>query len=156
MLTHKYYDGKTPLAMALSEKERELVDEVYSYPKKIGESIEKFKFREAVSTMIDLARLGNKYLAEQEPWKVIKDNPERVKTIIFVSLHLSSILAVVAEPFLPFTSQKIKNILNYKNHNIDWSWKNLKQKQFIVSFLPKRGGRNAERNFHLLNVLSRN
>jgi methionyl-tRNA synthetase len=77
VLTHKYYDGKIPLAMALNEKERELVDEVYSYPKKIGESIEKFKFREAVSTMIDLARLGNKYLAEEEPWKVIKTDQSK-------------------------------------------------------------------------------
>ena len=119
VLTHKYYDGKTPLAMALSEKERELVDEVYSYPKKIGESIEKFKFREAVSTMIDLARLGNKYLAEEEPWKVIKtDQSKKVDTIMNISIQICGVLSQICSPFLPNTSLKLTNQFNLKN--IQW------------------------------------
>ena len=119
VLTHKYYDGKIPLAMALNEKERELVDEVYSYPKKIGESIEKFKFREAISTMIDLARLGNKYLAEEEPWKVIKtDQSKKVDTIMNISIQICGVLSQICSPFLPNTSLKLTNQFNLKN--IQW------------------------------------
>ena len=82
---------------------------------------------------MNIARLGNKYLADEEPWKVIKDDPERVKRIIFISLHLSSILSIVSEPFLPFTSIKIKRILNSSNHDLDWTWKNLKENKFLIS-----------------------
>ncbi|MDA9676727.1 methionine--tRNA ligase, partial [Flavobacteriaceae bacterium] len=86
VLTHKYYNGKTPEILTLNENEKNLIDEVYSFPKKIGVSIEKFKFREAINLMIDLARLGNKYLADTEPWKVIKtDESHKVDTIMNIS-----------------------------------------------------------------------
>ena len=133
VLTKKYYESLIPDPNTLLSVDNDVINSANESILKIEQLISNFKFRDACTEFMNIARIGNKYLADEEPWKVIKDNPERVKTIIFVSLHLSSILAVVAEPFLPFTSQKIKNILNYKNHNIDWSWKNLKQKQFIVS-----------------------
>jgi len=119
VLTQKYYDGKTPSSQVLNEKEKVLIDQVYSYPKKIGESIEKYKFREAINTMIDLARLGNKYLAEEEPWKVIKtENSEKVKTIMNISIQICGVLSLVCEPFLPNTSTKLKKQFNIQN--IEW------------------------------------
>ena len=115
VLTQKYYDSKVPSIGILNANEQSLVNEVYSFPKKIGDSIEKFKFREAVNTMIDLARLGNKYLAEEEPWKLIKtDDSERVKTIMNISLQICGVLGLVCEPFLPNTSKKLKTIFNIK------------------------------------------
>ena len=119
VLTQKYYDGKTPSCQVLNEKEKDLIDQVYSYPKKIGESIEKYKFREAINTMIDLARLGNKYLAEEEPWKVIKtESSEKVKTIMNISIQICGVLSLVCEPFLPNTSVKLKKQFNIQN--IEW------------------------------------
>ena len=88
--------------------------------KKIGDLIEKYKFREAVNTLIDLARLGNKYLADEEPWKLIKtDQKDRVKTIMNISLQLCGVLSIVSEPFLPSTSSKLKNILNINENSWD-------------------------------------
>lgn len=120
VLTHKYYDGKTPPALTLNDKEKNILNQVYSYPKKIGGAIEKFKFREAINTMIDLARLGNKYLAEEEPWKVIKtENSQKVKTIMNISVQICGVLSLVCEPFLPNTSNKLKKQFNVKNKNWD-------------------------------------
>ncbi len=120
VLTHKYYDGKTPPALKLNDKEKNILNQVYSYPKKIGGAIEKFKFREAINTMIDLARLGNKYLAEEEPWKVIKtENSQKVKTIMNISVQICGVLSLVCEPFLPNTSNKLKKQFNVKNKNWD-------------------------------------
>ena len=119
VLTHKYYNGKTPEILALNENEKNLIDEVYSFPKKIGISIEKFKFREAINLMIDLARLGNKYLADKEPWKVIKtDESNKVDTIMNISIQICGVLSLICEPFLPNTSKKLKNQFNIKN--IQW------------------------------------
>ena len=119
VLTHKYYNGKTPKILDLNENEKNLIDEVYSFPKKIGISIEKFKFREAINSMIDLARLGNKYLADKEPWKVIKtDESNKVDTIMNISIQICGVLSLICEPFLPNTSQKLKNQFNIKN--IQW------------------------------------
>jgi len=119
VLTQKYYDGKTPSCQVLNEKEKDLIDQVYSYPKKIGNSIEKYKFREAINTMIDLARLGNKYLAEEEPWKLIKtESSEKVKTIMNISIQICGVLSLVCEPFLPNTSAKLKKQFNIQN--IEW------------------------------------
>ena len=120
VLTQKYYEGKTPLVKTFTEKENDLLDKVYAYPEKIGNSIEKFKFREAINTMIDLARIGNKYLADEEPWKVIKsDDSEKVKTIMNISIQICGILSMVCEPFLPNTSIKLKKQFNIKNTNWD-------------------------------------
>ena len=119
VLTHKYYNGKTPKILAFNENEENLIDEVYSFPKKIGISIEKFKFREAINLMIDLARLGNKYLADKEPWKVIKtDESNKVDTIMNISIQICGVLSLICEPFLPNTSKKLKNQFNIKN--IQW------------------------------------
>ena len=119
VLTHKYYNGKTPKILDLNENEKNLIDEVYSFPKKIGISIEKFKFREAINSMIDLARLGNKYLADKEPWKVIKtDESHKVDTIMNISIQICGVLSLICEPFLPNTSKKLKNQFNIKN--IQW------------------------------------
>ena len=96
------------------------------------ELIERFKFREACNEYINIARNGNKYLADNEPWKLIKINPDRVKNIMFISLQISSILAIIGEPFLPFASEKLKNILNFKNHNIEWSWNNLDSGDILI------------------------
>jgi len=85
---------------------------VKAYPAVISNSIERYRFREASQELINLARLGNKYLADEEPWKVIKEDEARTQTIMFVALQIASALAVLCEPFLPFTSIKLKNILN--------------------------------------------
>jgi|TARA_B110000503_G_scaffold84403_1_gene128513 methionyl-tRNA synthetase len=120
VLTQKYYASKVPSIGALNDKEQDLISEIYSFPKKIGDSIDKFKFREAVNIMIDLARLGNKYLADEEPWKLIKtEDSEKVKTIMNISLQICGVLGLVCEPFLPNTSEKLKTIFNIKS--IEWS-----------------------------------
>ena len=116
VLTHKYYDGVNPDINLSNDIDKETLQEIYKFPKKIGDLIERYKFREAVNTVIDLARLGNKYLAEEEPWKLIKtDQKERVKTIMNISLQLCGVLSIVCEPFLPSTSEKLKKILNFEN-----------------------------------------
>ena len=130
VLTQKYYDSKVPSIGILNDNEQSLVNEVYSFPKKIGDSIEKFKFREAVNTMMDLARLGNKYLAEEEPWKLIKtDDFERVKTIMNISLQICGVLGLVCEPFLPNTSKKLKTIFNIK----DTEWDSISKESPIIA-----------------------
>ena len=119
VLTHKYYDGNCPDLNLLNEIDEKVLNEIYSYPKKIGDLIETYKFREAVNTLIDLARLGNKYLADEEPWKLIKtEDFQRVKTIMNIALQLSGVLSIICEPFLPNTAIKLKNILNLES--IDW------------------------------------
>ena len=116
VLTHKYYDGINPDINLSNDIDKETLQEIYKFPKKIGDLIERYKFREAVNTVIDLARLGNKYLAEEEPWKLIKtDQKERVKTIMNISIQLCAVLSIVCEPFLPSTSEKLKKILNFEN-----------------------------------------
>ena len=122
VLTHKYYDGINPDINLSNDIDKETLQEIYKFPKKIGDLIERYKFREAVNTVIDLARLGNKYLAEEEPWKLIKtDQKERVKTIMNISLQLCGVLSIVCEPFLPSTSEKLKKILNFEN----FSWNSI-------------------------------
>jgi len=119
VLTHKYYEGNCPKMSLINELDEKILNEIYSYPKKIGDLIETYKFREAISTLIDLARLGNKYLADEEPWKLIKtDNYDRVKTIMNIALQLSAVLSIVCEPFLPNTALKLRNILNLET--TDW------------------------------------
>lgn len=122
VLTHKYYEGISPDLNLSNEIDKKTLEEIYSFPKKIGDLVENYKFREAVNTMIDLARLGNKYLAEEEPWKLIKtDQKERVKTIMNISLQLCGVLSIVCEPFLPTTSEKLKKILNIE----DFKWNSI-------------------------------
>ena len=135
VLTEKYYDGLTPQISAFNKEEQNLLDEVYSYPKKIGKSLEKFKFREAVNKMIDLARIGNKYLADKEPWKIIKTpNAEKVKTIMNISIQICGILTLVCEPFLPNTSKKLKEQFNVSTIN----WSSINKDNPIISTKIKK------------------
>ena len=131
ILTKKYYESYIPANNELLDKDKNVLDLVNQSINKVEESLSNFKFRDACSEFMNIARIGNKYLADEEPWKIIKENPERVKTVIFISLHISSVLAIVSEPFIPFTSKKIKNILNFKDE-INWSWKGLKKKDFLI------------------------
>ncbi len=112
VLTHKYYDGVVPEPSDFTEVDTETLAALRKFPETISSSIERYRFREASQELMNLARLGNKYLADEEPWKVIKEDEERVKTIMFVALQIATALAVLSEPFLPFTSKKLKNILN--------------------------------------------
>ena len=111
VLTHKFYDGHVPAQGELSDYDKETIATLADFPKKIGDSIENYRFREGLANMMDLARLGNKYLAETEPWKVIKENPARVETIMNIALQIAANLAILSEPFLPFTAEKLRNQL---------------------------------------------
>ncbi len=112
VLTKKYFEGKVPEVNELTALDNELIEELKTYPGRIAKSIEQYRFREALSELMNLARLGNKYLTETEPWKVFKTDPDRVKTILNLSLQICANLAIYAEPFLPFTSAKLLGMLN--------------------------------------------
>ncbi|WP_417858173.1 methionine--tRNA ligase [Xanthomarina gelatinilytica] len=111
VLTNKYYNGLVPEPSEFSQIDEETLAAVKAYPAVIASSIERYRFREASQELMNLARLGNKYLADEEPWKVIKENEARTRTIMFVALQIASALATLSEPFLPFTSNKLKDIL---------------------------------------------
>ena len=130
VLTNKYYNGIVPAPNYFTEVDEDVLAAVKEFPNIIGKSIERYRFREASQELMSLARLGNKYLADEEPWKVIKLDEERVKTIMFIALQISSALAILSEPFLPFTSTKLKNILNIDKK---LSWKNVTE---IAILLP--------------------
>jgi methionyl-tRNA synthetase len=112
VLTNKYYDGIVPKPNEFSEVDERTLAELKAYPAVISSSIERYRFREAQGELMNVARLGNKYLADEEPWKVMKDNPERVKTQMYVALQIAAALAILSEPFLPFTSNKLFRILS--------------------------------------------
>ena len=115
VLTHKYYEGKVPAAGNLNEMDQATLNTMIAFPEKLETAIEKYHFREYSQQLINLARLGNKYLAEQEPWKLIKEDPERVKTIMNTALQIAASLAILSEPLLPFTSGKLKKMFNFSN-----------------------------------------
>jgi methionyl-tRNA synthetase len=121
VLTNKYYDGIVPTPNDFSEVDEQTLAELKAYPAVIASSIERYRFREALSEVMNVARLGNKYLADEEPWKMIKTDAERVKTQMYVALQIASALSVLCEPFLPFTAERLKNILNQKESNISWN-----------------------------------
>jgi methionyl-tRNA synthetase len=120
VLTHKYYEGKVPEASEYTKADLLLLEEISKYPAKIAASIEQYRFREALSELMNLARLGNKYLADNEPWTLIKTDEKRVQTIMNLSLQISANLTVLMEPFLPFTSVKLSNMLNL-NKGLKWN-----------------------------------
>lgn len=122
VLTNKYYNGVLPTPAKFSEIDTTTLAEVKKYPEIISSSLERYRFREAGQELMNLARLGNKYLADEEPWKVIKQDEERVQTIMYVALQIASALAVLSEPFLPFTSTKLKNILNIDTLDTTVQW----------------------------------
>ena len=112
VLTNKYYQGVIPAPGEFSAEDTAALNAIQSYPNILSSSIERYRFREASQELMNLARLGNKYLADAEPWKVVKTDPERVQTIMYVALQISAALAVVSEPLLPWSSQKLKTMLN--------------------------------------------
>lgn len=112
VLTNKYYEGIVPQPNEFTDVDEATLTEMRAYPAVIANSVERYRFREALGELMNLARLGNKYLADEEPWKVIKDNPARVQTQMYVALQIAAALSVLSEPFLPFTSGKLKNMLN--------------------------------------------
>jgi methionyl-tRNA synthetase len=114
VLTHKYFEGKVHQIGELNDLDKQTIEEIKTFPERIGVNIEHFKFREALSEMMNLARLGNKYLTECEPWKTYKTDIERTKTSINISLQICANLAILAEPFLPFTAKKLQTMLNMK------------------------------------------
>nr|WP_255477919.1 methionine--tRNA ligase [Flavobacterium sp. 9AF] len=121
VLTNKYYDGIVPTPNEFTEVDEQTLTELKAYPAVIASSIERFRFREALGEVMNAARLGNKYLADEEPWKMVKENPERVKTQMYVALQIATALQTLCEPFLPFTSNKLKTILNTSTLDINWN-----------------------------------
>ena len=120
VLTNKYYNGIVPQPNQLSEVDEQTLAELKAYPAVIASSIERYRFREALGEMMNAARLGNKYLADEEPWKVIKDNPERVQTQMYVALQIAAALSTLCEPFLPFTAKKLSRILKI-DQPLNWN-----------------------------------
>ena len=129
VLTNKYYNGIVPAPNDFSEIDEDVLAAIKEFPLTIGKSIERYRFRGASQELMSLARLGNKYLADEEPWKVIKLDEERVKTIMYVALQISAALAVVSEPFLPFSATKLKNILNI---SASLSWEDVTENTVLL------------------------
>lgn len=127
VLTHKYFSGKTPYSKNPKKEDTTILDELRLYPSRLEDAIEKYSFREFSTLLMNLARLGNKYLADQEPWKLMKENPERVKEIIFIGIQISAGLAILCEPLLPFTSIKMKKILN-----LNYEWDQVSNNTFLI------------------------
>ena len=122
VLTQKYYEGVIPAAGEFNDIDTETLRQITELTEKIEQSLERYRFREAQQELMNIARLGNKYLADEEPWKLIKTDPERVKTVMYVALQIATALAVASEPFLPFTSEKLKRMLQLGAI----TWENLK------------------------------
>jgi len=118
VLTHKYYDGAVPSQGELTDYDKETLNEIPVLVKKVEDALDHFKFREAVKEAINLSRLGNKYLADTEPWKLIKTDAERVKTIMNIALQITANVSILIEPFLPFTAKKMQNMLNLEG--LEW------------------------------------
>jgi len=114
VLCHKYWDGKVPLKNDIQDIDKEMILKIQTAPKVIGEYIDNYKFRFAIQAFIDLARSGNKYLADTEPWKLFKEDSskERTETILNICIQLTATLSILCEPFMPFTSKKLGDMLN--------------------------------------------
>jgi len=131
VLSQKYYDGMVPEAGPLSDEDKQVMQQLKEAPSAIEKSLDRYRFREAAGLLMGVARLGNKYLADHEPWKLIKSDPERVKTIMNVALQLTAGLAYLSEPFLPFSTEKLKKMLNLKT--IENPFEHLKSASVLVS-----------------------
>uniref|UniRef100_UPI0026E9BACC methionine--tRNA ligase subunit beta n=1 Tax=Flavobacterium alvei TaxID=2080416 RepID=UPI0026E9BACC len=116
---NKYYNGIVPAPNELTEVDEQTLAELNAYPAVLASYLERFRFREAQVELMNVARLGNKYLADEEPWKMVKTNPERVQTQMYVALQIAAALSSLCEPFLPFTATKLSRILKIKEP-IDW------------------------------------
>lgn len=129
VLTQKYFGGKVPPCGELTEQDKEIIAEFRDVKTKVEELLEKFRFRDAQKEAMNLARIGNKYLADSEPWKVFKTDPKRVETILNLSLQLVANLAIAFEPFLPFSSEKLRSMINMP----DLKWNNLGQTDLLAA-----------------------
>ena len=127
VLTQKYYEGIIPAPNKFSTEDLLVLKELQEIPERISKNIYEYKLREAQAEMMNLARLGNKYLADQEPWKVIKIDEERVKTILYIALQITAALSVASFPFIPETSKKLQKMLNFSSE----SWTDLLQKEVL-------------------------
>ena len=118
-LIDKYYEGKIPNPDNINDNDTKILSEVISEKNDIESNLNQFKFREALKSLINIARIGNKYLADTEPWKIKNENPERVEQILKTSFEIVSYLAVLSEPFIPFTSEKLKKMIGLNKS--EWS-----------------------------------
>ncbi len=118
VLTHKYFDGVVPSPGKLTDTDKETLKSISTIKGEVEKSLDSFRIREALKNAMDLARLGNKYLADEEPWKVFKTDPERVKTILNICLQISANLTICMEPFLPFSMEKLRGFLDFEKQ--DW------------------------------------
>lgn len=134
VLTNKYYGGDVPEPSTYSEIDEQTLTELKTYPDVIASSLERYRFREAQKLLMDVARLGNKYLADEEPWKTAKTDAERTKTVMYVALQIAAALATLSEPFLPFTSNKLKDILNLTSQDSAEknSWNDISSKNALL------------------------
>ncbi|MDA8857776.1 methionine--tRNA ligase [Flavobacteriales bacterium] len=119
VLTNKYWDGIVPTCNTLDTYDKEVLEKLKAFPDKIGASIEKYRFREALGELMNLSRLGNKYLADTEPWKLKKTDEQRTETILNISMQIAASLAILSEPFMPFSSNKLKDILSL--NKVNWN-----------------------------------
>jgi methionyl-tRNA synthetase len=119
VLTNNYYDGRVPELGVTDPNDISILDEIGKIKIAVENSLEMFRFREALKEAMNLARLGNKYLADSEPWKVIKNDPDRVRTIMYIALQITANLTIVCEPFLPFSMEKLRGWLNFSEK--DWN-----------------------------------
>jgi methionyl-tRNA synthetase len=147
VLTHKYYDGIVPEPSEFSRVDKETLQTLKQFPSKLQDSLERYRFREASQELLNLARLGNKYLADEEPWKLIKTDEDRTKTVMFVALQIAAALSILSEPFLPFTSEKLKGILHFvqkdvtsvsssdspQANRIENNWEDVSKKETLIS-----------------------
>ena len=120
VLTNNYYEGNVPVRGKTDENDDSVLKEITLLKEKVETCLETFRFREALKEAMNLARLGNKYLADAEPWKVIKTDPERVKTIMNIALQITANLTILCEPFLPFSMEKLRRLINLD----ELKWKN--------------------------------
>ena len=132
VLTHKYYNGVVPTPSQFSEVDEQTLKELKAYPAVIASSIERYRFREASQELMNVARLGNKYLADEEPWKLIKTDEQRTQTVMYVALQIASALATLCEPFLPFTSEKLKQTLAISSNDEATEWNDIAQKEVLL------------------------
>ncbi|RRA95274.1 methionine--tRNA ligase [Paenimyroides viscosum] len=132
VLTNKYYNGIIPAPNTFNEVDEQTLAELKAYPAVIESSIERYRFREALGELMNVARLGNKYLADEEPWKLIKTDEDRVKTQMYVALQIAAALSTLAEPFLPFSAAKLKNMLNVTSSEVEMSWNKVAETSDLI------------------------
>ncbi len=135
VLTHKYYEGKVPAKGELTYLDKSVLNEIATQTHNVSKAIERYKFREAQTEMMNLARIGNKYLADEEPWKKIKTDEARTASIMYVANQFAAALALLSEPFIPFTAKKLRAILAFENLQTKLNWQSLMDTK---EFLPEK------------------